>query len=177
MKQKQKHLIQSILSFVLTAALVFGMIPGVSMGMVARAATTKTVTYIDADGKPQSAEATVLTGAEEQDSEWWDMIPLGTAGATTYYIAEGTLTYSAGFLLQGDVVLILGDNAHLTINNTNNMYVTYGTYETDSNGGGDNLTITSQSLGSSMGRLTGTSDGGIMAKNIIILLDKIQCMI
>lgn len=163
MKRKHKYITRNILAFVLMLSMVFGLIQ--CMPMVVKAATTKTVDYIDADGNLQTTEATVLTGNEAHGT--WNMIPLGVEGTTTYYIAEGTLSYSAGFLLQGDVVLILGDNANLTINGQG-MHVIYGKWSTDSNGGGDNLTITSQSLGSSMGKLTGTANDGINAKNITI---------
>lgn len=164
--KKNKCMLKKVVFFALAIALVFGMIPGIPTWMIAKAATTKTVNYIDADGNTQTTEAIVLTGNEAHDGAW-SMIPLGTAGTTTYYIVERKLTYVGGFILQGDVVLILGDNAHLTING-NDRYVIYGSYDTDSNGGGDNLTITSQSLGNSMGKLTGRARDGINAKNITI---------
>jgi len=122
MKRKHKYITRNILAFVLMLSMVFGLIQ--CMPMVVKAATTKTVDYIDAYGNLQTTEATVLTGNEAHNGAW-SMIPLGVEGTTTYYIAEGTLSYSAGFLLQGDVVLILGDNANLTINGQG-LCVIYG---------------------------------------------------
>ena len=62
-------------------------------------------TYIDADGKEQTVDATPLDGAEDQ---------LG-AFETKWYVASGTVAYDHTLELRGNAHVILADGCNMTV--------------------------------------------------------------
>jgi hypothetical protein len=86
--------------------------------------------YIDATGATQTATATPLTGSETTLTTGWYSIPSSVA------------SFSARLVISGDVKIILEDGCDVTI--TGGISVNSG----------NSLTLYSQSLGASMGKLT-----------------------
>ena len=70
-----------------------------------------TVSYIDADGNPQSHEAIVLTGSETT---------LGTPGQTTWYVVNSDIAHSGSIDCISNVNIILADGKTMTVNGGNN---------------------------------------------------------
>ena len=116
------------------------------------------VTYIDADGKPQtSSNHTVLTNKTD----------VSNLGGGWYVVAEDVTYNSRFYCNSGDIHLILCDNAKMTVTPDMNdvaIYVRSGS-----------LTIYAQSTGSSMGQLEATSINniGIYTNNLTICGGKI----
>ena len=136
MKQK-KRTGRKLLGFLLTLAMVVGLMPG--MGMTVKAESAP-VTYLDASGNSQTCDTyTVVT----------DSITTAIQEAGWYVVNSNVTISKARF--RGDVNLILCDNTQLTVNGgTSNALYTF-------NGG--SLTIYAQSTGNSMGKLVASSNG------------------
>ncbi len=71
------------------------------------AQTRETVSYIDADGNPQSHEATVLTGSESN---------IGSYNQTTWYVVNSNITHNGQIVFEGHVNIILADGKTMTVN-------------------------------------------------------------
>ena len=74
------------------------------------AQTRETVSYIDADGNPQSHEATVLTGSESN---------IGSYNQTTWYVVNSNITHNGQIGFEGHVNIILADGKTMTVNGGN----------------------------------------------------------
>ena len=119
-------------------------------GKSLRAVTSTTVSYLDADGTTGSHDAIALYGTETSLIAGW-------------YVAEGTLNYSQGIELDGDVHLILKDGAVMRVG-TEQSCVDYGI-----DGEENSFSIYAQSTGDSKGQLSvNATNKAICAKNITI---------
>lgn len=100
-----------------------------------------TVSYIDANGDPQTTQAIALDGTETSIGKGW------------YFVGKD-ITYTSSVTLNGDVNLILKDGCEMKVGMSESPISGHGIsgYDYD-NGTGYDLTITSQSLGNDMGRL------------------------
>ena len=88
-----------------TIRILLSLIVLLTTGGVSRvcAETIDNVSYLDANGDPQTADnVTVLTGSE-------------TTLAAGWFIARGELNYTSTLTLNGEVHLILEDNAAMTV--------------------------------------------------------------
>ncbi len=116
-----------------------------------------TATYTTADGTAATADAILLDASDNS-------LPAGN------YLATGTLNYTHGITLTGDVTLILADNCHMNVGTSEERIEDTGIF--GFSGGSYSITITSQSLGDDMGALsvytTGMSKYGILANAITI---------
>jgi len=101
------------------------------------------IPYIAADGTKQyCAEFIELTGSE-------------TSLAAGTYLVASDISYTGTVTLTGNVTLILADNCHMNVGTSGERINGYGIYGEDLETGNDyDLTITSQSLGTSMGALS-----------------------
>ena len=96
-----------------TIRILLSLIVLLTTGGVSRvcAETIDNVSYLDANGDPQTADnVTVLTGSE-------------TTLAAGWYIARGELNYTSTLTLNGEVHLILEDNAAMTVGTKDNPIV------------------------------------------------------
>ena len=121
-------------------------------GKTLRAMTSiPSVPYLDAEGNTQQrTEYTILTGSETSLIGGW-------------YVAEGTLNYSQGIALSGDVHLILKDGAVMRVG-TEQSCVDFGI-----DGGENSFSIYAQSTGDSKGQLSVNANAfAISTKNITI---------
>ena len=101
-----------------------------------------TATYTTADGNTATADAILLDASDNS-------LPAGN------YLATGTLNYTHGITLTGNATLILADGCQMHIGTSKSRINGYGIYGEDLETGNDyDLTITSQSLGTSMGALS-----------------------
>lgn len=133
MKHYAKRTVQ-----IITAAMMMLAAPAMAWGEV--------VKYISED-KEKSIEATVLTGEETT---------LGTNGAETWYVVpEGSVDYSQGLTLSGNVYLILRDGATMTVGTSEDNVliegITFSSYSLLNAGG--SINIFAQSTGENMGIL------------------------
>ena len=117
-----------------------------------------TATYTTADGTAATADAILLDASDNS-------LPAGN------YLATGTLNYTHGITLAGDVTLILADNCHMNVGTSGEGRINdYGFFGFSD--GSHSITITSQSLGDDMGALsvytTGMNKFGILANAITI---------
>lgn len=141
MKQK-RELGRKLLSFLLTLALVLGLVPG--MGMTAKAESAP-VTYLDASGNSQTcATYTVVT---DNTTSW-------SAG---WYVVNSNVTINSTARFFGDVNIILCDNAKLTFAPADGS-----AFFTDVG----SLTIYAQSTGNNMGELVASSNGNYTIKTL-----------
>ena len=71
------------------------------------------VSYMDENGisHPVPEPYTMLEGGSAE-------VTLGTAGETTWYVADGELTYSRHVFIKGTVNIVLGKNANITCNDS-----------------------------------------------------------
>ena len=102
-----------------------------------------TATYTTADGNADTADAILLDASDTS-------LPAGN------YLATGTLNYTHGITLAGNVTLILADNCHMNVGTSGERISGCG-IEPDDNFEIDELptlTITSESLGEDMGHLS-----------------------
>ena len=95
-------------------------------------------TYTTADGTTATADAILLDASDNS-------LPAGN------YLATGTLNYTHGITLNGNVTLILADNCHMNVGTSGERIEDRGIYGIDGNA---TLTIYSQSLGEDMGALS-----------------------
>ena len=112
-------------------------------------------TYLDANGNTQEATATELTSV-------WDFgryTELGESGQTTWYIVKGSISLNKTLYFNGDVHLILADNAELSVNVSEG----YGCYIRGS------LTLYSQSYGDDMGKMTVEGEDGFYTNNALTI--------
>ena len=120
---------------------------------------TVSVTYVDANGESHNADAIALDGSET------------SLAAGTYFVGAPEVNFDHTLNLDGDVTLILKDGCTMNVGTSGSRVSGRGI--NGYNGGRYyNLTITSQSLGTSMGTLavytTGNSGYGINAKALTI---------
>ena len=103
MTQRRK-LGRKLLSFLLTLAMVVGLVPGMSLTAYA---TTDTVAggvgYIDENGENKVV------------SEYTEVTSSTTNWSSGWYVVNGEVTISQSIKLSGDVQLILCDGAELTV--------------------------------------------------------------
>lgn len=114
-------------------------------------ALAETVTYLDEKGEEQTTEAIVLDPTKLPI----DSTKLGTNGETTwYYVPKGaTANWENRFcVVFGDVHLILGDGATLTVDDRGIMLYASSTLNSDTSTV-TTLTIYAQSQGKNMGKL------------------------
>ena len=120
-----------------------------------------TATYTTADGTADTADAILLDASDNS-------LPAGN------YLATGTLNYTHGITLTGDVTLILADNCHMNIGMSGEgRFNGYGIDGYDSNTDTMyDLTITSEANGSGNGALSvytkGTGNDAIFASELTI---------
>ena len=114
-----------------------------------------TATYTTADGTADTADAILLDASDNS-------LPAGN------YLATGTLNYTHGITLTGDVTLILADNCHMNVGTSGERINGSGIKRSNS----PTLTITSEANGSGNGALsvytTGNNNTGILATSITI---------
>ena len=114
-----------------------------------------TATYTTANGNTATADAILLDGSDTS-------LPAGN------YLATGTLNYTHGITLAGDVTLILADNCHMNVGTSGGRIEGNGIAHIVDVA----LTITSQSLGDDMGALgvytTGNLNHGICGVTLTI---------
>ena len=120
------------------------------------------VPYIDENGQRQlCTEYNVLNGNETT---------LGTSGQETWYVADGMLDYSQTINLNGDVHLILKDNAVMNVGTEETPINGHGIYDV-----GHSFSIYAQSTGESQGQLhlNASLNGysGIKAENSSITIN------
>ena len=120
-----------------------------------------TATYTTADGNAATADAILLDGSDNS-------LPAGN------YLATGTLNYTHGITLTGNVTLILADNCHMNVGTSGEGRIEgKGIDGPDPDTGGlHDLTITSESLGDNMGAIniytTGSNNAGIRSGALTI---------
>ena len=100
MNTKRKKTGRRVLSFLLTLAMVIGLMPGMSL-----TAYAANISYIDGSGTSQTVEANELAS---DTTSWTD--------GSWYIVPEGGLTISGRITANGTVNLILRDGAELTAN-------------------------------------------------------------
>ncbi|MCI5897815.1 MAG: YDG domain-containing protein, partial [Firmicutes bacterium] len=119
-----------ILSILLTACLLVGLLPTVALAV-------DNVSYLDSNG--QSKKQSGVTAVTSSDTGW------GTSGQTKWYVVNSNVTIS-GVTVSGNVHLILADGCTLTVN---------GSIKVE---GSDTLTIYGQSGGSGTLNVNNTDD-------------------
>ncbi len=150
MKKKEK-LGRMLLSFLLTLAMLVGLMPG--MGLTAYA-TTDTVAggvgYIDENGENKVV------------SEYTEVTSSTTDWSSGWYVVNGEVTISQSIKLSGDVQLILCDGAELTVTvpggRNSGIMVNSNQY--------DSLTIYGQENGTGELNLSNQNGHGIYYQNI-----------
>ena len=118
----KKGVLKSVLSIILTAILVLGLIPSVPVKLVVHAegeqgeANTVQVTYVDENKTVQTVDAIPFTSdlcIPDPDFPNPQDAPikyyLGNPNKTTYYYVGEDIEVSEGIELEGNIVLILGD--------------------------------------------------------------------
>ena len=139
MKQgvKKKGVIKSVLSIILTAILVLGLIPSVPVKLVVHAEgeqgeeNTVQVTYVDENKTVQTVDAILFTSdlciPDPDFPGDLQFAPksyfLGNPDKTTYYYVGEDIEVSESIELEGDIVLILGDG--VTFNDVSHFECTY----------------------------------------------------
>ena len=106
------------------------------------------ITYIDADGSTQTAQAVALDGTESS---------LGQNGQDTWYFVGCNITFDHTVTIDGDVNLILCDGETMTVTNTGTNNSDYAIY-----GDSGALHIYGQSQGT--GALTATANSSVAIK-------------
>ena len=107
--------------------------------------TMQAVNYLDANGATQTCTnyTAIYSGNKP------------TTLAAGWYVVTGDVNYTNGITLSGNATLILADNCQMNVGTSGSRINGYGIYGEDLETGNDyDLTITSQSLGTSMGALS-----------------------
>ena len=124
-----------ILSFILTLAMLLALMP--TYGLTARAAD---VSYIDEDGDTKSNSTASAVPSST------DPATLGEAGLEKWYTVSGTVTLTKSLTINGNVHIILLDDAELKVTTTDSNAIVVS----DS----ASLSIYAQSTGVNVGKLT-----------------------
>jgi hypothetical protein len=110
--------------------------------------------YVNAAGEQQlNVDAAAVTGSESS---------IGENNQTKWYVVTGTVSFSETLGINGDVNLILADNAEMTITADDN-----GIYMLDNS----SLTIYTQSHGDNKGKLTITGEGITILSNCSLTIN------
>lgn len=122
---------------VMSAAIVLGMMPGLSGNMTqVQAADGVTANYVDERGETQTVSNVTMVTT--------DTVTWGTSDTTTWYVVSGEVNISSRVTVNGDVNIILSDGASLNAA----MGITVVDNDEDyDNGSANSLTIYGQSKG------------------------------
>ena len=110
--------------------------------------------YVNAAGEQQlNVDAAAVTGSESS---------IGENNQTKWYVVTGTVSFSETLGINGDVNLILADNAEMTITaDDNSIYMLENS----------SLTIYTQSHGDNKGKLTITGEGITIERNCSLTIN------
>ena len=157
MKRKSRNMMKSVISLVLTVALVLGVVPLPFLPVIREVHAEGSVSYLDAAGEMQTVDDPIALTSPENGG---DLIL--NYEEPKWFVVNGEVTINGELCIYSDVNLILADDSELKVNGGYNCI-----YMHDNNA---SLTIYSQSTGNSQGKMTLTVDGtGILVRNSLTI--------